>query len=102
MMNDTAVRKDLERVARNILAEKTWSIKIAAQFLGYSKSQMYAKAQKENWYVQLRGGCQHVYAIDVLEKYQELCSQEFPELAREWYKTYKITPPQKFSSVNSA
>ena len=95
-IDETAVRKDLEKTARKILSRKTWAVVDAAKLLGYSKNNMYIKLGKRRCMIVGVGGRQHVYAIDVFEIFQEQGGFEFPEIESQWRKTHGITKVRCF------
>jgi len=91
-LDETAVRKDLERTAREILSRKTWSVPEAAKHLGYSKNNMYIVLDKRGCMIKIEGGRQHVYGIDVFEIFSGQCGYKFEKLAAEWCVKYNMYP----------
>ena len=95
MPDEETVRRDLAPTARKIIGRKFWPIKETADFLGYSRNRMGDLVEIWGWFVIRPGGTRHVYAVDILAKYEELHRVEFPELHLKWYEQYKICLPPK-------
>ena len=98
-MSGKAIKhQDLEKTARLIVSRKCWPVVETAQFLGYSRNYMDVLITRWDWAVTCPGGDKHIYAIDILDKFQEQNDVRFPELAMQWYRENKLDPPSGTSS----
>lgn len=94
MLDEASLRKELEKVARDIVSRKFWRILDVALFLGLSRNYTDMIVDKKGYHISRIGGKRHVYAIDVLELFEKQTSMNFPELSAKWYKDFKIAPPE--------
>lgn len=90
MLSEKEIRRDLEKIARQIVSRKTWPILEASFFLGYSRQHMYLIAEKKKLFLIKAGGKYELYAIDILKMFEENCGLNFSDLANKWKKHYGI------------
>ena len=93
MLDDEKILADLEKTARDIVSRKFWNILDVALFLVYSRNNIDLIADKRSLFILYKGGIKHLYAIDVLELFEEQSGIKFPDLAAKWYNAFKIKPP---------
>ena len=95
MLDEAIIRKDLEKIARDIVSKKLWPVLDAAIFLGYSRNNMDMIIDRENLYTIRVGGRKHIYAIDILKLFERQTGMTFPELEAQWYRDHRLPPPDE-------
>lgn len=97
MLDRETIKVELEQMARNILSQKTWPVRDAAILLGYSRTHMdtlITKLENRRDLVVVRpGGIKQLYAVDVLELFEQMNDITFPILRNEWFKRFGLKAP---------